>query len=163
MTTTLSPIMVERLRMQGFTVDELCLADASLGLRVAPALCAVVAAIGTATASPTILIALTGIALLGAMMPFHPFDLIYNYGIRFWLGKRRLPPNGVPRRLGCAIATVWLAATALLFFTGQAQIGYVLGALFVAVAGLLTATHICIPSLMYHFARQSLGSKSSPI
>ena len=100
MTTTLSPIIVQRLRMQGFTVDELCLADASLGLRVAPALCAAVAAIGTATASPTILIALAGIALLGAMMPFHPFDLIYNYGIRFWLGKRRLPPNGVPRRLG---------------------------------------------------------------
>ena len=163
MTTTLSATMVRRLRTQGFTVDELCLADASLGLRVAPGLCTVVAAIGTATASPSILFALSGIALLGAVMPFHPFDLIYNYGIRFWLGRRTLPPNGVPRRLGCAIATLWLAATAFLFFNGQAQIAYVLGALFVAVAGLLTATHICIPSLMYDFARRSFGSKSSPI
>jgi hypothetical protein len=160
MTTALSATTIRRLRIQGFTDDEACLAEASLGLRIAPALCALVAALGTALASPSILFALAATALLGAAMPFHPFDLIYNYGLRFWLGRRALPPNGASRRFGCLIATVWLSATALAFLNGQAQIGYVLGALFVAVAGLLTVTHICIPSLIYNLVGHLLGRPS---
>ena len=49
------------------------------------------------TASPSSLFGLAGTALLGAVLPFHPIDLIYNYGIRFLLRKRPLPPNGAPR------------------------------------------------------------------
>jgi hypothetical protein len=131
-----------------------------MGLRVAPALCTLIAAIGTASASPLILFGLAAIAFFGAALPFHPFDLIYNFGIRFLIGRRALPPNGIPRRLGCGIATIWLAATALSFLIGQAAIGYVLGALFVAVAGLLTATHICIPSIICQFVCQLLGLPS---
>jgi hypothetical protein len=87
-------------------------------------------------------------------MPFHPFDLIYNYGIRFLLGKRSLPPNGAPRRFACGMAALWLIATALCFLGGQATAGYTLGALFVGVAGLVSATDICIPSLVYHLLRR---------
>jgi hypothetical protein len=96
MTTLLSATIVRRLRTQGFTVDEPCLADASLGLRIAPALCAVVAAIGTATASPAILFALAGIALLGAVLPFHPVDPIYNYAIRSRFRVGRFPAHCAP-------------------------------------------------------------------
>ena len=104
--TTLSPTTMRRLHVQGFTADDAWLAEVSLWLRLSPALCGTFAALGTATASPTILFALAGIALLGAVMPFHSFDLIYDYGIRFLVGKRPLPSNGAPRRFGCAIAAV---------------------------------------------------------
>jgi len=109
------------------------------------------AAIGTATASPPILLALAGTALLGALLPFHPFDLIYNYGIRFIVRKRPLPPNRAPRRFSCGIAAVWLASTAAIFWSGEMALAYVLGILFVAVAVLVSTTDICIPSLMYQF------------
>jgi len=159
--TTLSPTTMRRLHVQGFTVDDAWLAEVSPWLRLSPALCGTFAALGTAAASPTVLFALAGIALLGAVMPFHPFDLIYNYGIRFLVGKRPLPSNGAPRRFGCAIAAVWLIATALFFVNGQATAGYTLGALFVVVAGLMSTTDICIPSLMYHLLRRLTGGASS--
>jgi hypothetical protein len=154
--TALSPTTVRRLRVQGFDDDAL-LAEVSPWLRLSPALCAILAGLGTASASPTILFVLAGTALLGATLPFHPFDLIYNYGIRFLVGKRALPSNGAPRRFACGIAAVWLVATALFFVGGQAIAGYALGALFVVVAGLVSTTDICIPSLMYHLFRRFVG------
>jgi hypothetical protein len=113
------------------------------------------ALIGTAIASPYVFFALSVAAFLGAAMPFHPFDLIYNYGIRFLIGTRFLPPNGAPRRFACAVATAWLVTTGLLFLNGEATIGYVLGGLFVAVAGLVTFTDICIPSIVYGLLRRA--------
>jgi Domain of unknown function (DUF4395) len=156
----LSPATTQRLRLQGFTADEAWLAEVALWLRPSPALCAAFAAIATVAASPSILFGLAVIAFLGAVMPFHPFDLIYNYGIRLLSGKRPLPPNGAPRRFGCAVATVWLVATALLFLDGRAAAGYTLGALFIAVAGLLSATDICIPSYVYGLLRRLTGGAS---
>ena len=41
-------------------------------------------------------------AALGAVLPFHPFDLIYNLGIRHITGTPELPRNGAPRRFACA-------------------------------------------------------------
>jgi hypothetical protein len=157
--TALSPTTMRRLHVQGFADDAL-LAEVSPWLRLSPALCAIFAGLGTATASPTVLFALAGTALLGAVIPFHPFDLIYNYGIRFLVGKRALPSNGAPRRFACGIAAVWLVATALFFVGGQAIAGYALGALFVVVAGLVSTTDICIPSLMYHLFRRLVGGAS---
>ena len=156
--TTLQPTTARRLRVQGFTADEAWLAEVSSWLRLSPALCATFAAVGTATASSTILFALAGTALLGTILPFHPFDLIYNYGIRFLVGKRPLPPNGVPRRFACGIATVWLITTALLFLNGAMAAVYALGVLFIAVAGLVSTADICIPSLMFHLFRRLGGA-----
>lgn len=151
-TMTLSRGTTERLHTQGFTtVDEAWLAEIAPWLRWSPALCGTFAAIGTALASPGILLALAGTAFLGAVLPFHPFDLIYNYGIRFLVGKRPLPPNRAPRRFACGVATVWLIATALLFYSGQVTAGYVLGSMFVGVAALVSTTDICIASIIFNF------------
>jgi hypothetical protein len=160
MMTTSSPTTARRLRTQGFTADGAWLAEVSLWLRLSPALCATFAGLGTATASASVLFALAGTASLGAVLPFHPFDLIYNYGIRFLVGKRSLPPNGAPRRFACGIAAVWLVATALCFLSGEPTGGYALGALFVLVAVLVSTTDICIPSLIYHLLRRMIGRLS---
>lgn len=125
---------------------------------MSPALCAIVAAIGTALASPPILWGLMVFAALGAILSYHPFDLIYNLGIRHLTGTPPLPHNGAPRRFACGMASVWLLATGGLFYAGLDFTGYALGGALVAVAALITVSHICIPSLIYRalFGRADL-------
>ncbi|WP_254273224.1 DUF4395 family protein [Haloarcula marina] len=116
-----------------------------------PGVCAAIAAVGTALASPIILVALVPFAVLGAVFPVHPFDLVYNHGIRHVLGTDPLPKANAPRRFACVVASVWLTVTAAAFWAGSLLVGYTLGILFVGVSGLVATTHICIPSMVYRF------------
>jgi len=86
---------------------------------------------------------------LGAFLPNHPFDVVYNHGLRHLLGTRPLPRSRAPRRFACAVATVWLTPTGLAFFAGATTVGYVLGAAFVLAALVPTLTDFCIPSFFY--------------
>jgi len=121
-------------------------------LRFAPALCGILAAVGTAIAAPWLLWGLAVIAALGALLPFHPFDLLYNEGVRRITGGPRLPANGAPRRFACGFGSAWLIVTGAMFAGGYDVAGYVLGLALVAVAGLVAATHICIPSIIFRTA-----------
>ena len=138
------------LEMQGYTgLSDAELSEIALWTRFSPALCMITATIGTALASPWVLGALAVTAALGALLPAHPFDAIYNYGIRRAIGARSLPPSAMPRRFACAVGAVWLSAAAIAFASGAAAAGYVVGALFVCVAGVLTAAGFCIPSFIF--------------
>jgi Domain of unknown function (DUF4395)/leucine-zipper of insertion element IS481 len=100
-------------------------------------------------ATPPVLLTLASIALLTAVFPVHPFDLIYNYGIRFLTGTPPLPRRGAPSRAACGLGAVCLVLTAWAFRAGHAVLGYVLGGFVTAVATLVSTTDICIPSLIY--------------
>jgi len=140
----------KRLEMQGFCgLDDATLTTAEPWLRFTPALCAAVVATGTVLAAEWLLFALVPLAALGAVLPVHPFDLIYNLGLRHITGTGPLPPNGAPRRFACGIAAVWITVTAASFAWGPAAAGYVLGSAFTAVATLVATTHFCIPSFIY--------------
>jgi Domain of unknown function (DUF4395) len=140
----------DRLDVQGFCdVDDARLSEAQLGIRFSSALCGAGAAIGTALASPWILLALVATAVAGAIFTTHPFDYIYNFGLRHAIGRETLPPNGAPRRFACAVAAVWLLANAGLFLAGFTVAGYVVGALFVATATWVASTHICPQSIAW--------------
>ncbi|MBP7610236.1 MAG: DUF4395 family protein [Steroidobacteraceae bacterium] len=65
-------------------------------------------------------------------------------------GTRPLPYQGPQRRFACGIATVWLVATGWALHSGAVMLGYALGIPLILVAGLVSATHICIPSLIYN-------------
>jgi hypothetical protein len=161
----ISSIIRKRLETQGFVgLDAATLAEVGPWLRFSPALCTILMGIGTATASTTILWALAPIAALGAIFRSHPFDLIYNYGIRHLTHTRRLPPNGAPRRFACGMAAVWLAATAFAFGKGAMAAGYILGGVLTAVAAIVSVSHFCIPSTIYGllFGRPAASSVSSP-
>ena len=146
----LSPKTRERLEIQGFVnIDDEALAPIASWLRLAPALCATIAATGTLLASPKILLLLAPVAALGAAFPVHPFDLIYNFGIRIFTGTRELPHRGYPNRFACGLGAVWLVATALLFLAGKNAAGYVFGFTLVGVALLVSTVDICIPSMTY--------------
>ena len=139
-----------RLEAQGYVgVGERTLADIQFGLRFSPALCGVGVTIGTVLASPTVLLVMLATAAVGAATPRHPFDWLYNLGIRHLLGKPAIPRNAAPRRFSCAVASVWLAATIVTFAVGWVVPGYVLGAAMAGMAGFVAVTHMCLPSLVY--------------
>jgi len=146
----ISPVTRHRLEIQGFVdVDKEHLAETAQWLRLAFGLCTVLAATGTFMASPAILLGLAPIAALGAIFPVHPFDLIYNLGIRRITGTHHLPKRGAPSRFACGLGAVWLIATAALFLEGMSLEGYILGGSLVVVGTLVATTHICIPSMIY--------------
>lgn len=102
--TQLSPGTRRRLDIQGFErVPDAALIPVVPWLRLAFGLCAVLGAIGTALASRTVLLVLAGIAALAAALPVHPFDLIYNLGIRHLRGTGPLPRRGAPSRFACGL------------------------------------------------------------
>ncbi len=68
-------------------------------------LCTVVMNIGVVLKSPLVLWLLAMTAFFGALLPFHPFDLLFNYGFRHVLGVRPFPHQGPQRRFACGMAT----------------------------------------------------------
>ena len=146
----LTPTKKRRLEIQGFTeVDQEVLAETAPWLGFPYGICAILAAVGTVLASPAVLLGLTFFSAWGVASPVHPFDYIYNYGIRYVTGTGPFPKRGAPGRFACGLGTVWLVATAWAFYSGMMLAGYILGVLLVFVAGLVGTTHFCIPSLTF--------------
>jgi hypothetical protein len=134
---------------QGFCgLDDETSMQINYPLRLAPAICMVWAAVGTALASPTILWALAPFAALGARLPGHPFDIPYNHGLRHLLGTPALPRYGGRRRFACALATVMIVAAAWGFQAGMPLLGHIVGWSLVAAAFVNVSTGFCIPSFM---------------
>ena len=124
MSNSLSPTTKQRLAVQGFVgIEDEILAPVAPWLRLAFAGCATIAALGTALVSPILLWGLAVVAALAAIFPVHPFDLIYNYGIRHLTGTGALPKRAAPSRFACGLGSVWLAAVALSFAGGQMTLG----------------------------------------
>lgn len=139
-----------RIEAQGFVgFDDRMLTQINYWLRLSPAICMVWTAIGTALNSPLILWILVPFALLGAVLPGHPFDVLYTYGFRYLVHGPRLPRYPLPRRFACLMATIMLAVAAWGFQTGNLVLGHVVGWFLVAAALINVSTGFCIPSLIY--------------
>ena len=150
MASSIDSRTLKRLDVQGFDqVSEQRLADVAPWLRMAFGLCASLAVLGTALASTPLLLVLSGIALVAALSPVHPFDWIYNLGIRHLTGTGPLPQRGIPNRFACGMGSLWLLITVWAFESGYGVVGYVLGFSLSAVATLVATTDICIPSIIY--------------
>jgi hypothetical protein len=148
---TLSATTRRRLNVQGLNdLDDETLGETAPWHRMAFGLCALMAGVGTVLASPTVLWILMPIAALAALFPVHPFDLIYNHGIRYLRDTGPLPKRRAQSRFACGVGAVWLVATALAFQSGALITGYVLGGALTGVALLVSTTDICIPSMIYN-------------
>ena len=135
--------------MQGFTsVSDARLMTIRPWLRVAPGVTASWMLLGTLTQSPFVLGLLVPFALLGAVLPTHPFDVFYNHCARFVLGQPVLPENPVQRRVCCALASGWAIGTALLFHYGLDGAGTVTGLLATTGCALPALTDLCVPSFV---------------
>lgn len=147
---TLGVKRLSRLDAQGFdTVDEDLLAQVAPWLRLAFGLCATFAIVGTALASTPLLLTLAGIAFVAALSPVHPFDLIYNFGVRYVTGTPPLPRRGPPNRFACGVGALWLIITVGAFDALWMTLGYTLGFTLAGAAILVSTMDICIPSMIF--------------
>jgi len=139
----------ERIQAQGFCgLEDATYSQINYALRLSPAICMIWAAVGTALASPIVLWALAPFALLGAILRGHPFDVLYNYGLRHISETPELPRYGARRRFGCTSATTMLVAAGWSFHAGHPVAGYIIGAVLVTAAFVNVSTGICIPALI---------------
>lgn len=151
---SISPVIQKRLETQGFMG---CSYDPAFAqvvpwLRFTPALGMTLVGLGTALAWPTLLLLLVPIATLGAILPVHPADLLYNYGLRYLTGTPPLPANPKPRRFSFGVAAIWLVMIAGAFLAGATTIGYVLGAILTLIPAInVTVSHFCLWAQVYQF------------
>jgi Domain of unknown function (DUF4395) len=138
--------MDRNLDVQGYCLTEQESHALRWGLRFPTALCLALVVTGLALQSAVLILALVPIGAVAGWARRHPFDLIWNHGLRHLTGAPELPPNPRPRRHAFKLATVWLLAVGLLFAFGEATAALVLGGILVAVCGLVTAINFCVPS-----------------
>ena len=118
------------------------------GLRFPTALCLALAITGLALQAAVLILALVPIGAIAGWRRRHPFDLLWNHGLRHLGAAPELPPNPRPRRHSFKLATVWLLAVGILFALGQPTAALILGGVLVAVCSLVTITNFCIPSTL---------------
>ena len=119
-----------------------------IGLRFPTALCLVLVITSLALESALMIALLVPIGAVAGWTARHPFDYIWNGALRHALKAPPLPPNPSRRRHAFKLATIWLAAVALLFAAGATTAALILGGVLVAVCTLVTITNFCIPSTL---------------
>ena len=138
----------ENLGTQGYCLSPAETRRLRVGLRFPTALCLALVGAGLALQSALLIGVLVPIGAVAGWSSRHPFDHLWNHGLRHLTGAPPLPPNPTRRRHAFKLATVWLAAVAILFATAASTAALVLGGVLVAVCSLVTVTNFCIPSTM---------------
>jgi hypothetical protein len=146
------------LQIQGHYLDDEALAEIGPWMRWPYVLCSTMVIVGVVLASPWVIWTLAAIAAGTVFLPSHPFNYIYNYGVRHLTGTRPLPPSTAQGKFACGVGAAWLVGIGIAFFVGATTVGYVLGGVLAAVATLVASTHVCIPSMIYNalFQRKQL-------
>ena len=147
----LSTFTKDNLDKQGFEqlTDE-AKSRYSLPLRFTPFVATVVIVTGLVLQSPTIVGAMSLVALSGALLPKGMIiDLVYNLGVRHLFRAPALPATPKPRRFSYVLSTIWLAGSALSFSVGLPVVGLILGGMVVVGSTMLTLTLWCLGSWWY--------------
>ena len=136
------------LTVQGYRLSSQERRALGFGLQFPTALCLALVVTGLALQSAVMILALVPIGAVAGWTARHPFDLVWNHGLRRPFNAPPLPLNPTPRRHAFKLATVWMLAVGVLFAVGQATAALLLGGVLVAVCGLVTVTHFCVPSTL---------------
>jgi hypothetical protein len=145
----ISSIARERIQAQGFCgSSDATYAQINYPLRLSPGIMMVWVAMGTALASAPILWALVPFTALGAILTGHPFDVVYNQGLRHLTGAPKLPRYGFRRRVAFAVATTMMSLAAWGFQADVPLLGYIIGGAMVASTYLNVITGICGPAML---------------
>ena len=147
---TISKTQKNWVEMQGFVgYPEHIVAEFGPWLRLSPAICMVWIITGTYLQSYSVTLALVPFAILGAVLPMHPFDTIYNFGLRYLFHTAPIPRYPAPRRFACVMATCWLLLTAGLFYFEMNFSGLISGYALAAAAFSASVPGFCIPSFLF--------------
>lgn len=136
------------LRVQGYRLTAEQGQALGWGLRFPTALCLALVITGLVLESAALILALVPIGVIAGWTRRHPFDYLWNKGLRHLSGGPELPPNPTPRRHAFKLAALWLLAIGVLYAVGEPAVALVLGVVLVAVCGLVTMTNFCIPSTL---------------
>jgi Domain of unknown function (DUF4395) len=136
------------LEVQGFELSAEHSRALRWAVRLPTALCLALVVIGLALQSAVIILALVPIGAVAGWTRRHPFDAIWNHGLRRAFGAPALPPNPTRRRHDFKLATVWLLGVDVLLAVGETTAALVLAAPMLAVCGVVTATNFCVPSTL---------------
>jgi len=139
----------ERIQAQGFCgLSDATYAQINYPLRLSPTIMMVWVAVGTVLGSAQILWAVVPFTALGAILTGHPFDVLYNHGLRYLMGRQELPRYGTRRRFAFAVATLMTALAAWGFQAGVPLLGDIVGGAIVASTCLQVITGICGPAVL---------------
>jgi|SRR6516165_1078581 len=148
---SVNPTVRHRLEAQGFCgLDNDVFEALAPWMRWTYTLGMLVTIIGVVMMSPVVLWSLAAVTAVGIFFPFHPFDLLYNFGFRHVTGTWPFPKSGPQRHFVFVVASIWLAATGWAFYVGSEIVGFALGIPLILVAALASTTNFCIPSFMYN-------------
>lgn len=147
---SISETRCKRLRAQGLPqgLSDAELGELAIGNRFAYQLCTVLFSAGLVLTSIPVLVIAAGIAFLAVVLPYHPFDYLYNHGLRHWLDKPKLPKRPAQSKFACGVAGVWLSGISYLFHLSLFTWGYIAGVVLFVVALLVSTIDFCIPSLV---------------
>jgi Domain of unknown function (DUF4395) len=138
--------MRANLTTQGYCLSDAERRELAVGLRFSTGLCLALVVTALALESPTTLFVLAGVGVVAGLSARHPFDLLWNHGIRHIAGGPPLPANPRRRRDAFKVATGWLVVVGTLLAVGATTAALALGGLLVAACGVVTGTNLCLPS-----------------
>jgi len=136
-----------RLEVQGYLgLSDNDIADIGFWIQFTPALNTALLAVALFTGSRNILVLLAFLMGMGSVFSFHPFDILYNRGVRLFTRTKRLPPSGAPRRFVFSVEGLALLAVAWLFTTGRFGAAFTIGCVIIALLLSLTLFNMCLVS-----------------
>jgi hypothetical protein len=144
---TLTDWMDHNLATQGYGLAASERRGLAIGLRFPTAVCLGLVTVGLVLESPILLGALSLVGLAAGFTARHPFDYLWNHGVRHLLGAPPVPPNPTRRRHAFKVATAWLLVLTALFAAGLSTAALALGAMLLAACAAVTVFNLCIPSL----------------
>jgi len=147
----LSDTRLNRLHAQGYQdVDDQYLSDLAFGIRFPYRVCVLIVLAGMWTQSVEIFGAMAVIAVLGVILPNHPFDHIYNYVLSPIMKLPKVPVRSKQLKFACTIATLWLCAVIALLVAGLVTAALVVAGALAFVALLPATIDFCVPSVIYN-------------
>jgi hypothetical protein len=148
--TIISESTRQKLVAQGFELSDDEIAKFNYWLRLAPTVCMLWVTTGLIFGSTVLIASLIPVGLLCFAFARHPFDLIYNFGLRYLTGGEKLPIYGAPRRFVCLMAALMLSSIAVSFILGFFAVGYTIGISMAAMLLLNVVTGNCGPCVFYN-------------
>ena len=109
------------------------------------------ALIATTFADAATLWQMVPVAAAAVILPHHPVEYLYNFGIRHVTKTAPLPTNKAPVRFAFFMATLILAAAAWSFDKGIMWLGYLLGLQVALVSATFVVSSFCIPAAIWAF------------
>jgi Domain of unknown function (DUF4395) len=150
--------MHENLATQGYCLSEGEGRELAVGLRFSTAVCLGLVVTALSLQSSIMLFVLSGVGAVAGFTARHPFDHVWNHGVRRLVGAPALPPNPPRRRNAFKVGTAWLVLVATLLVAGATTVALVLGGLLVAACTTVTAVNLCLPSEMFAWLERRRAS-----